>query len=183
MFRILTALLFSMTLASSASRSRRPSTAPLKARSKTSQGALLPGVTSTVTSLDTGDTRVVVTNERGSTVRRCCARHLQGDGGAAGFKGYERTGITIRAGQTAVIDVGLTVGAVSETITVTADSPIRGPGQDRAGRTLTGRESRRSPSPRATPITSRCCSRAWWASRPTKFGGCPASRQTARCCA
>ena len=35
-------------------------------------GAVLPGVTVTVANLDTGDSRVVVTNENASTARRCC---------------------------------------------------------------------------------------------------------------
>ena len=63
------------------------------------QGAVLPGVTVTVANLDTGDTRVVVTNESGlyrapllplGTYR--VSAELQG------FKKFEQTGITISRG-------------------------------------------------------------------------------------
>jgi hypothetical protein len=92
---------------------------------KDEQGAVLPGVTVTVSNVDTGDQRVVVTNESGlyrapllSLGTYQVVVELQG------FKKVERTGISLRAGQTAVIDFALTVGAVVETITVTADSPL-----------------------------------------------------------
>jgi len=92
---------------------------------KDEQGAVLPGVTVTVSNVDTGDQRVVVTNESGlyrapllSLGTYQVVVELQG------FKKVERTGISLRAGQTAVIDFALTVGAVAETITVTADSPL-----------------------------------------------------------
>jgi len=92
---------------------------------KDEQGAVLPGVTVTVSNVDTGDQRVVVTNESGlyrapllSLGTYQVVVELQG------FKKVERIGISLRAGQTAVIDFALTVGAVVETITVTADSPL-----------------------------------------------------------
>jgi len=92
---------------------------------KDEQGAVLPGVTVTVSNVDTGDQRVVVTNESGlyrapllSLGTYQVVVELQG------FKKVERTGISLRAGQTAVIDFALTVGAVAETITVTADAPL-----------------------------------------------------------
>jgi hypothetical protein len=102
---------------------------------------LLPGVTVTVTNIDTNDQRAVVTNERGlyrapllslGTYR--VAAELQG------FKKFEQTGITLRSGQTAVIDVRLGVGAVSETITVTADSPIVDAARIDIGHSLTDQE-------------------------------------------
>ena len=92
---------------------------------KDEQGAVRPGVTVTVSTVDPGDQRVVVTNESGlyrapllSLGTYQVVVELQG------FKKVERTGISLRAGQTAVIDFALTVGAVVETITVTADSPL-----------------------------------------------------------
>ncbi len=150
MFRILTALLFSMTLASPALAQSTAINGTIEGTVKDEQGALLPGVTVTVTSLDTGDIRVVVTNERGlyrapllplGTYK--VTAELQG------FKGYERTGISLRAGQTAVIDVSLTVGAISETITVTADSPLVDLAKIEQGRTLSEAEVK------TLPLTSR----------------------------
>jgi len=90
-----------------------------------SSGGVLPGVTVTVTSLETGIARTVVSNEKGlyrapllqlGTYR--VVAELQG------FKTYTQTGITVSVGATAVVNVPMAVGAVSETITVNADSPL-----------------------------------------------------------
>jgi hypothetical protein len=117
---------------------------------KDTQGALLPGVTVTVTNIDTGDQRVVVTNESGlyrapllslGTYR--VAAELQG------FRKFEQTGVSLRAGQTAVIDMSLSVGAVAETITVTADSPVVDLAKIEQGRTLSEAEIK------TLPLTSR----------------------------
>ena len=100
-------------------------------------GAALPGVSVTVSNLDTGDTRVVVTNEAGAyrapllpLGRYRLAAELQG------FKKFEQQGLTLSAGQTAVINVTLGVGNVSETITVTRETPIAEPGKIDLGRTI-----------------------------------------------
>jgi hypothetical protein len=117
---------------------------------KDEQGALLPGVTVTVVNLDTGDQRVVVTNESGlyrapllslGTYR--VIAELQG------FKKFEQTGVSLRAGQTAVIDVALSVGALAETITVTADAPLVDLAKIEQGRTLSEAEIK------TLPLTSR----------------------------
>src|SRR5262247_4936799 len=80
-------------------------------------GAVLPGVTVTLTNLDTGLDRSMVTNEKGlyrapllplGTYR--VVAELQG------FKKYEQTGIPLSVGQTQVINATLAVGTVSETI-------------------------------------------------------------------
>ena len=91
--------------------------------------------------IDTGDQRVVVTNERGlyrapllSLGSYRVAAELQG------FKKFEQTGVSLRAGQTAVIDIALTVGALAETITVTADAPLIDLAKIEQGRTLSEQE-------------------------------------------
>ncbi len=113
-------------------------------------GAVLPGVTVTITNLDTGDTRVVVTNESGlyrapllSLGKYKVEAELQG------FKKLEQTGINISAGQTAVISMKLGVGMLSETIQVTADAPLVDLGKIEQGRTLTEAEIK------TLPLTSR----------------------------
>jgi len=113
-------------------------------------GAVLPGVTITVTNLDTGDTRVVVTNESGlyrapllSLGKYKVEAELQG------FKKLEQTGINISAGQTAVISMKLGVGQLTETISVTADAPLVDLGKIEQGRTLTEAEIK------TLPLTSR----------------------------
>ncbi|MBI3262098.1 MAG: TonB-dependent receptor [Acidobacteria bacterium] len=113
-------------------------------------GAVLPGVTVTVTNTDTGTERVAVTNERGlyrapllplGTYR--VSAELQG------FKKFEQTGVVLKAGDTIVLNVTLDVGQVSEVVSVTADAPLVDAGRIQQGRTLNEREIK------TLPLTSR----------------------------
>ena len=150
MFRIFTAFILSLAIGSSALAQSTAINGTIEGTVKDEQGALLPGVTVTVTNIDTGEPRVVVTNESGlyrapllslGTYR--VSAELQG------FKKFEQTGVSLRAGQTAVIDVRLSVGAIAETITVTADSPLIDLAKTEQGRTLTEEEIK------TLPLTSR----------------------------
>jgi Carboxypeptidase regulatory-like domain len=102
-----------------------------------SSGAALPGVTITITNTDTGAQRVVVSGGEG-TYRAPLLSLGSYDVTAelAGFKKFEQKGLTLSAGQTAVINVTLPVGNVSEVITVTGESPIANPGKIDLGRTI-----------------------------------------------
>ena len=109
-------------------------------------GAALPGVSVTVTNVDTGDTRVVVSNEAGvyrapllPLGRYRVSAELQG------FRKFEQQGLTLSAGQSAVININLTVGNVSEAITVTSESPVAEPGKIDLGRTIGETEVRNLP--------------------------------------
>ena len=100
-------------------------------------GAALPGVTVTITNTDTGAQRVVVTGAEGGyrapllpLGSYAVAAELQG------FKKFEQRGVTLSAGQTAVINVSLSVGSISETIVVTGESPVAQPGRIDLGRTI-----------------------------------------------
>lgn len=109
-------------------------------------GGVLPGVTVTVTGLDTGVERTVVSNENG--LYRLPLLPLGGYRVVVelqGFKKYERTGVQLSAGQTAVIDVTLEVGDLSETISVTADAPIVDTAKVDAGRNLGENEVKNLP--------------------------------------
>jgi hypothetical protein len=111
-------------------------TAPLRAQSTAANGSIegtisdasggvLPGVTVTITNVETGAERSVVTNERGlyrapllPLGTYTVLAELQG------FKKFEQTGVQLSVGQTQVVNATLSVGTVSETITViSADSP------------------------------------------------------------
>ena len=150
MSRILTALFVVLALAAPAFGQSQAINGTIEGTIVDDQGAVLPGVSVTVTNIDTGDTRVVVTNESGLYrapllplgIYRVSAE-LQG------FRTYEQTGITLTAGRTAVVDVKMTVGALEETITVTADSPLVDLGKIEQGRTLTEAEIK------TLPLTSR----------------------------
>jgi hypothetical protein len=150
MLRTFSAFILSLAIGTAAFAQSTAINGTIEGTVKDTQGALLPGVTVTVTNIDTGDQRVVVTNENGlyrapllslGTYR--VAAELQG------FKKFEQTGVSLRAGQTAVIDVSLSVGAVAETITVTADSPLVDLAKIEQGRTLTEAEIK------TLPLTSR----------------------------
>jgi hypothetical protein len=84
-------------------------------------GGVLPGVTVNVRNTDTGTDRIVITNEKGfyralllPLGTYTVSAELQG------FKKFEQTGITVSVGQTAVVNASLSVGTVSETITVSS---------------------------------------------------------------
>ncbi|MFA5909068.1 MAG: TonB-dependent receptor [Vicinamibacterales bacterium] len=150
MLRIISAFLLSLALVSPALAQSTAINGTIEGTIKDEQGAMLPGVTVTVVNIDTGDQRVVVTNERGlyrapllslGTYR--VSAELQG------FRKFEQTGVSLRAGQTAVIDLQLTVGALTETITVTADAPLVDLAKIEQGRTLSEAEIK------TLPLTSR----------------------------
>ena len=65
MFRILAVSFLSLVLSSPALAQSQAINGTIEGTVVDDQGAVLPGVTVTVTNLDTGDTRVVVTNESG----------------------------------------------------------------------------------------------------------------------
>src|SRR4029077_17060379 len=85
---------------------------------------VLPGVTVTITNTDTGAERSVTTNTDGQY--RALLLPLGRYRVVAelpGFKKFDQSGIVLQAGQTDLVNVTLQVGAVSEAITVTAESP------------------------------------------------------------
>ncbi|MBW8861444.1 MAG: TonB-dependent receptor [Acidobacteria bacterium] len=84
-------------------------------------GAVLPGVTVTITNVGTGAERSVTTNEKGlyrapllPLGKYRVVAELQG------FKKFEQTDISLSVGQTATVNATLSVGTVSETITVSS---------------------------------------------------------------
>ncbi|HEY2153661.1 MAG TPA: TonB-dependent receptor [Vicinamibacterales bacterium] len=82
-------------------------------------GGVLPGVTVTVTSLDTGISRSIITNDKGVFRAPLLALgKYQVVAELQGFKKYEQTNISLSVGQTATVNVTMAVGTVSETITV-----------------------------------------------------------------
>ena len=108
--------------------------------------APLPGVTVTVTNMDTGTARTSITNDEGvyraillPLGRYRIVAELQG------FKTFEQQGLTLSAGQTALINVQLGVGSVSETVSVTSESPVAQPGKIDLGRTIGENEIKNLP--------------------------------------
>src|SRR5918992_624003 len=150
MLRFLIAVVLSLSLAGSAAAQGQAINGTIEGTVADESGGVLPGVTVTVTNTDSGDTRVAVTNESG--LYRAPLLPLgryRVSAELSGFKKYEQTGISLAAGQVAVVDVKLGVGAVSEVVSVTADTPVVDLGKIEQGRTLTEEEIK------TLPLTSR----------------------------
>jgi hypothetical protein len=90
-----------------------------------SSGAVLPGATVEARNLANQQVRTAVTDGAG---RYVIASLQPGNYSATytldGFSPATRPGITLTTGFTATVDIQLTVGAQSESITVTADAPL-----------------------------------------------------------
>ncbi|HEX2444491.1 MAG TPA: TonB-dependent receptor [Vicinamibacterales bacterium] len=112
--------------------------------------ALLPGVTVTVTNLETGAARSVLSNDVGvyrAPLLPLGTYRLTAE--LAGFKKFEQSGITLTAGETAVVNIRLGVGQLSEVVSVVADSSVVDLARIDQGRTINERELR------TLPLTSR----------------------------
>src|SRR5260370_36448159 len=108
---------------------------------KDASGGLLPGVTVTVHNTDTGAERVVVTDANG--LYRAPLLPLgtyEVTAELAGFKKQQQTGIPITAGASAVINIAMEVGGVSEVVAVEADAAVVDLGKIDVGRNLNERE-------------------------------------------
>ena len=113
---------------------------------KDASGAVLPGVTVSITSIDTGAQRTVVTNGDGFFRAPLLPLGMFKVGVTLeGFKAIEQTGIEVRAGSNVVLNFALEVGAVTELVSVTADAPVVDLGKTDVGRTVGEREIRNLP--------------------------------------
>ena len=113
---------------------------------KDSSGGLMPGVTVTIRNMDTGAERVTVTNAQG--VYRAPLLPLGAYKVTAelqGFKKFEQTGILLQAGDSKILDIALEVGAMTETVSVVADSAVVDLGKIDVGRNLNEREVKNLP--------------------------------------
>lgn len=113
---------------------------------KDSSGAVLPGVTVAIRSVDTGAERTVVTNADGFFRAPLLPLGLfKVTAVLEGFRAYEQTGIEVRAGSSIVLNLTMQVGAVTEVVSVTADSAIVDLAKTDVGRNLTEREIKNLP--------------------------------------
>ena len=91
-----------------------------------SSGNGLPGVTVTASAADTTTKRTDVTNSQGMATISSLEPSSQYvvDAGLEGFGKAQTKSVNVRSSQTATVRMTLQMAAVSESITVTADSPI-----------------------------------------------------------
>ena len=92
---------------------------------KDASGAVIPGVAVTATNESTGITRMTISGEGGSYRFNALpvgnyALRAELDG----FRAAVKTGLQLTIGQEAVIDFALEVGALTETVEVTAEAPL-----------------------------------------------------------
>src|SRR5262245_35345048 len=88
-------------------------------------GAVLPGVSITVTNTESGLMRTVVSNETGSyNFQSLPVGPYELTTDLPGFKQQVRRGITLVVGQEAVLNLTLEVGAIAEKVEVTEEAPL-----------------------------------------------------------
>src|SRR5262245_2777536 len=142
MLKTLFAGLMALVLAAPAMAQSQAANGSIEGTISDTSGGVLPGVTVTITNVDTGAERTVITNDRGlfrapllplGTYR--VVAELQG------FKKFEQTGIQRSVGQTQLVNASLAVGTVSETTTVvSAASPALDLARIDIGHTMTDQE-------------------------------------------
>jgi hypothetical protein len=109
-------------------------------------GAVLPGATVTITNVDNGAQRTLTTASDGgyrSALLPLGNYRVRIE--IAGFKAFERAGFSLSAGQTAVINASLELGAVQEVVSVTGEGPVAQPGKIDLGRTISETEVKNLP--------------------------------------
>ena len=103
------------------SRSRQAANGAIEGTITDSSGGVLPGVTVTITNVETGVERSVVTNEKGSTARRCCrSASIASSRSCRASRSSSRPTSRCRSGRPRSSTRRWAVGTVSETITVSS---------------------------------------------------------------
>jgi outer membrane receptor protein involved in Fe transport len=111
------------------------------------QGAVLPGVSVVVRNQETGMFRETVSNADGTYfVSGIVPGVYQIEAELQGFKKYSRGDVRLEIGKTATADIRLDVGAITELVTVQAESPIVDVTSKEVGGSLTARELVELPS-------------------------------------
>jgi Carboxypeptidase regulatory-like domain len=113
---------------------------------KDTTGAVLSGATVTVTNVDVGAQRTLTAGSDGgfrAPLLPLGTYKVRVE--LPGFKAVERTGVSLTAGQTAVINVVLEVGGVQEVVAVSGELPVAQPGKIDLGRTISQAEIKNLP--------------------------------------
>ena len=100
-------------------------TASMTGRVEDPSEAAVPSTNVTVTSVETGATRTVTSDEAGNyQILSLPVGRYDVKAEKAGFKAAVQTGINLVVGQQAVVNLKLEVGSVGEQVTVTADAAL-----------------------------------------------------------
>jgi hypothetical protein len=147
MLRALAALSLVLSLSSPALAQSQAANGAIEGTVTDSQGGVLPGVTVNISSAEIGVMRSVNTNEAG--VYRAPLLPLgtyKVSAELQGFKTFEQTDIRVSAGQTVIVKAVLSVGGVTEVVSVSAEAtPVLDSGRIDAGRNLSETEIKNLP--------------------------------------
>ena len=92
---------------------------------KDGTGGVVPGVTITVSNVDTGASRTLVTDVQGRyEAPNLPVGNYSVKAELQGFRTTNRSGIALTVGRTAVVDLELAVGAMAEAVTVTGEAAL-----------------------------------------------------------
>src|SRR6266478_7538380 len=106
-----------------------------------SQAASVPAATVVVTNTETNISSRLVTNNGGYyEAQLLLPGRYQVTVESPGFKKFVRPGLTLAQGERMSIDAQLEIGAIGESVTVTAESPILDTSSVTSGRVMTTRE-------------------------------------------
>ncbi|HET8547282.1 MAG TPA: carboxypeptidase regulatory-like domain-containing protein, partial [Bryobacteraceae bacterium] len=104
-------------------------------------GATVPGAQVVITNVDTNLSRDAVTDEKGQyAIRLLPTGNYRVEITAQGFKKFVQTGVTLDIDRTARVDATLELGAITESISVTADAPLVNTTNATVGRTVENAE-------------------------------------------
>jgi hypothetical protein len=122
-------------------------TAELRGRVVDTQDAAIPGATILITNEATGVYRQSVSNADGSYFIPAISPGIYTlEAELSGFTKYSRKGVRLDLGRTATLDIQLSPGAVTETITVSAETPLVDLTSKEIGGNVTNREVTMLPS-------------------------------------
>jgi hypothetical protein len=103
-------------------------------------GALIPGVTITITEVRTNVTRSAVTNESGNYTFSSLQDGLyRVEAELEGFRKFVREGVQVAVNTTVRVDIPLEVGQLAEAVTVTAETPALQTDRTDTGRIIESR--------------------------------------------
>jgi hypothetical protein len=150
MARMLVAFLLVLSLFAPISAFAQTGDASLRGYVKDAQGGVLPGVTVTAAGPTLLAPVVAVTDSTGYyRLNNLPPGTFTVSSELAGFSTYKREGILMRAGSTFSLDVEMQVGSLSETVTVSGESPMIETQKPTSVLTIQGELLR------AAPVTSR----------------------------